>query len=305
VTRPPPDPARGAEAARKLKSLGVKGILIKAAELGYITQVTCRMPECFCPEELGGARYFEPVTEELSDWMPTHEHFPISKREGGRESPDNAVLAHRLCNRIDYSITAGRSYASDLERVRKAREAAAATVTTPPTAPTDATTAVPRLDVAVLRAEGFAGFFSFDELRSGALDGVPQAAGVYVVIREEMERPSFLESSPGGRFKGKDPTESVEVLDAKWVDGAEVIYIGKGENLRRRLKQYADFGAGGPIGHWGGRYIWQLADVDRLVVGWRACGANETAGEAESTLVRRFKKPFGRLPFANIADPSR
>jgi hypothetical protein len=38
---------------------------------------------------------------------------------------DNAVLAHRLCNRIDYSITAGRSYASDLERVRKAREAAA------------------------------------------------------------------------------------------------------------------------------------------------------------------------------------
>jgi hypothetical protein len=127
-TAPPLDPARGAEAARKLKALGAKRVLIKAAELGYITQVTCRMPECFCPEELGGARYFEPVTEELSDWMPTLEHFPISRREGGRESPDNAVLAHRLCNRIDYSITHGRSYASDLERVRKAREAAAATV---------------------------------------------------------------------------------------------------------------------------------------------------------------------------------
>ena len=56
--------------------------------------------------------------------MPTHEHFPRSKREGGHRSPDNAVLAHRLCNRIDYSIFAGRSYASDLERVRKAREAA-------------------------------------------------------------------------------------------------------------------------------------------------------------------------------------
>jgi hypothetical protein len=61
MTRPPLDPARGAEAARKLKSLGVKDILVKAAELGYITQVTCRMRECFCPEELGGARYFEPV----------------------------------------------------------------------------------------------------------------------------------------------------------------------------------------------------------------------------------------------------
>lgn len=126
MTRPPLDPARGAEAARQLKSLGARRILIKAAELGYITQVTCRMPECFCPEELGGACYFEHVTAELSDWMPTVEHFPISKREGGRESVDNVVLAHRLCNRIDYSITVGRSYASDLERVRKAREAAQA-----------------------------------------------------------------------------------------------------------------------------------------------------------------------------------
>jgi hypothetical protein len=71
--------------------LGVKGILIKAAELGYVTQVTCRMPECFCPEELGGACYFEPVTDELTDWMPTHEHFPRSKREGGHRSLDNAI----------------------------------------------------------------------------------------------------------------------------------------------------------------------------------------------------------------------
>lgn len=36
-----------------------------------------------------------------------------------------------------------------------------------------------------------------------------------------------------------------------------------------------------------------------------ACGANEMAKEAEATLVRRFKEAFGRLPFANIADPSR
>ena len=99
----------------------MKGILIKAAEQGYITQLACKMPECFCPEELGGACYFEPVTAELSDWMPTHEHFPLSKRRAARKV-DNAILAHRLCNRIDYSISVGRSYASDLERIRKARE---------------------------------------------------------------------------------------------------------------------------------------------------------------------------------------
>jgi hypothetical protein len=78
-----------------LRGFGVKGILIKAAEQGYITQLECKMPKCFCPEELGGASYFEPVTD-----------------------------AHRLCNRIDYSIQVGSPHAKDLERVRKAREEA-------------------------------------------------------------------------------------------------------------------------------------------------------------------------------------
>src|SRR5438034_7676754 len=77
------DPERGRAAAAELKALGATRILIKAAEQGYITQLACKMPECLCPEELGGACYFEPVTDELSDWMPTHEHFPRSKREGG------------------------------------------------------------------------------------------------------------------------------------------------------------------------------------------------------------------------------
>jgi hypothetical protein len=35
---------------------------------------------------------------------------------------DNAILADRLCNRIEYSITVGRSFARDLEGIRKARE---------------------------------------------------------------------------------------------------------------------------------------------------------------------------------------
>jgi hypothetical protein len=56
--------------------------------------------------------------------MPTHEHCPISKQDGGKEAVDNASLAHRLCNRIDYSIRVGRSHARDLERIRKTREEA-------------------------------------------------------------------------------------------------------------------------------------------------------------------------------------
>jgi len=54
--------------------------------------------------------------------MPTLEHFPVSKKEGGKAAVDNAILAHRLCNRLDHSLRAGRSHRRDLEPIRKARE---------------------------------------------------------------------------------------------------------------------------------------------------------------------------------------
>jgi hypothetical protein len=123
------DPERGRAVAAELKALGVKKReLIRAAEQGYITELACKMPECFCPEELGGASYFAQVTNDWSDWrsdwMPTLEHFPVSKRDGGKATVDNAILAHRLCNRLDYSLRDGRSHARDIERIRNAREQA-------------------------------------------------------------------------------------------------------------------------------------------------------------------------------------
>jgi hypothetical protein len=107
--------------ADQLKALGVKGILITAAEQGKIRELVCQMPECFCPTEIGGANYFEPVTGKLTDWSPTHDHYPKMKSEGGHRKVENTRLAHRLCNRVDYSKTIGRSYAKDLARVEATR----------------------------------------------------------------------------------------------------------------------------------------------------------------------------------------
>ena len=56
--------------AERLRKLGAKNALIRAAKQGFITKLDCGMPECLCPEELGGRGYFEPVGSELSDWMP-------------------------------------------------------------------------------------------------------------------------------------------------------------------------------------------------------------------------------------------
>jgi hypothetical protein len=121
------DLERGRAVAAELKALGVKKReLIRAAEQGYITELACKMPECFCPEELGGASYFAQVTNDWSDWrsdwMPTLEHFPVYKKDGGKATVHNAILAHRLCNRLDHSLRVGRSHRRDLERIRKARE---------------------------------------------------------------------------------------------------------------------------------------------------------------------------------------
>jgi hypothetical protein len=164
--------------------------------------------------------------------------------------------------------------------------------------------AVEALTVDGLRGRGFGGFVTFDDLRQGGLSDVPQGAGVYVVVRESPNEPMFLEQSIGGHFKKNNPTELVSVLQRKWV-AAPIIYIGKGDVLRRRLKQYADFGSGKPVGHWGGRYIWQLADSNELRVAWKSCTEDETAAGLEAKLVGDFKLAYRRLPFANIVDPSR
>ena len=124
---------------------------------------------------------------------------------------------------------------------------------------------------------------------------------MYVVYRPAPSAPAFLASNPGGRFKGKDPSVSSAVLQSSWVADCAVVYIGKADVANRRLKQFARFGAGEPVGHWGGRYIWQLADSGDLLVGWHAISWGEEAREYEKRLLAHFASSHdGARPFANL-----
>lgn len=149
--------------------------------------------------------------------------------------------------------------------------------------------------VSALKGAGFEGWVAFDTLRAAAC---PTAGGVYVVVQDLETPPIFAATSCGGWFKGKDPSVPREALAANWVEGATVVYIGKADNLKRRLTQYADFGAGKPVGHWGGRLIWQLSHCRDLRVAWR-----ETPGhvpvEVEAELLAQFQSVHGKPPFAN------
>jgi hypothetical protein len=148
---------------------------------------------------------------------------------------------------------------------------------------------------------GFLGWKSWAELRADEFRQVPGGPTVYVVFRPRESAPVFLDASPGGRFKERDPSVDPAVLHANWVSDARVVYIGKANVGNRRLKQYARFGAGEPVGHWGGRYIWQLADADKLLVAWHAITWDEKARDYEKRLLEHFAALHGGArPFANL-----
>jgi len=144
-----------------------------------------------------------------------------------------------------------------------------------------------------LAGMGFEGFVPLSRAGRQA----PASSGVYVVLRETSIPPKFTSESKGGWFKGRNPAVPLAQLEAKWIDGAEVAYIGQGGNLRRRLSQLSRFGEGVPVGHWGGRYLWQLSDCADFAVAWRR---EDDPREGEATLLRQFRREHGALPFANL-----
>jgi hypothetical protein len=154
-----------------------------------------------------------------------------------------------------------------------------------------------------LAEQGFSGFVRFSDLPTA---GVPTDPGVYVVVRPATTDPVFLPSSAAGWLKGKDPSVPIAVLENAWVEEASVMYIGKANlgstgdrGLRKRLEEYRSHGTGKRTPHGGGRYIWQLADRDDLLVGWRPT-ADADARSLERQMIVEFEKAYQKRPFANL-----
>jgi hypothetical protein len=129
---------------------------------------------------------------------------------------------------------------------------------------------------------------------------------VYAVAYCVGKPARWPEASCGGWYRG-NPAVPIDELDANWVEGAEIVYIGKADctpstDLRVRLRAFARFGAGARVSHWGGRLIWQLPEPASLRIGWLETGEADPLA-VEAGLIAEFRAAFGKPPFAN--DPHR
>lgn len=147
------------------------------------------------------------------------------------------------------------------------------------------------------RQRGFGGFAVIGELGRPRPLELPEASGVYVVLRPVSSQPEFLATGGGGWWKGNDPTVPVERLEGRWVEGTPTLYIGKAKSLRERAGELLRFSEGEAVRHWGGRLLWQLGCSQGFLLGWRE---EPDFGVVEADLIDEFVEHFGRLPFANL-----
>ncbi|MBM3436217.1 MAG: hypothetical protein FJY07_08405 [Bacteroidetes bacterium] len=155
-----------------------------------------------------------------------------------------------------------------------------------------------------IKIYGFEGFNTVKSLWQNRKI-IPKEMGVYLVLNPEFENPEFIFPDVGGFFKSKNPNISLEELKTKWVEDSMVVYIGKageqGKNatLHSRIGHYLRFGQGKKAGHWGGRYIWQLANYYDLIFCWKVT-EGENPRKVETKLIDEYYQQFHKLPFANL-----
>jgi len=152
-----------------------------------------------------------------------------------------------------------------------------------------------------LEAAGFGPAHPIEDLD---LAQVPREPGVYVVLRSRaVATATFRNPGSAGRFRDREPSVEIDELEAAWVDQADVLYIGKANDLRQRIGLLRRFGKGEPVAHWGGRYLWQLEDAVALRVAWHTTESDRNAAE-RTALIDAFAHQHDAMPFANRLSPT-
>ena len=162
-------------------------------------------------------------------------------------------------------------------------------------------------NIDLIKSQGFKGFYTIKALTKN-ISLIPEEPGVYFILYMADVKPVFIDIGTGGHFKGRNPNVVTEVLRDNWIETTKVIYMGKAggpgsiATLKSRLKQYIKFGQGSNVGHWGGRYIWQIENSNDLIICWKTLPKNIDPRKIETDYLQQFKSIYGKRPFANLVD---
>ena len=129
---------------------------------------------------------------------------------------------------------------------------------------------------------------------------IPNEAGIYIVylppgtifgVRDNTGKAIYADPSPAPDLRKKWNNINIR-------EPTDIIYIGKGKILRKRIRNLARFGAGRARNHKGGEWMWQVTSISEAQVIIMTCPAGREAA-FEKYLLEKFKRDHGELPFAN------
>jgi len=124
--------------------------------------------------------------------------------------------------------------------------------------------------------------------------------GVYLIYQSVNTNPLFyLNKSNLNLVK----QESVEFLENKWTkinskNRTDIVYIGKGVNLKSRIRSLMRFGHGKTNKHFGGEWLWQIQNLKELRILISSCPIGQEKGY-EKCLLNKFKNDHSDWPLCN------
>ena len=129
---------------------------------------------------------------------------------------------------------------------------------------------------------------------------IPGMPGIYEIVLPKGVELS-VNSEPGSAMHALPATE--EYLLEKWnriqrSRPTSILYIGKGSNLRKRIRDLARFGLGLAANHHGGEWMWQVKEIRSAVVRIYGCPKGKEVAFEKWRLYHFFLE-HGDWPFAN------
>lgn len=139
-----------------------------------------------------------------------------------------------------------------------------------------------------------------ETLGRAAWTDIPSSCGIYVVY---LPKGMIFDASPSAGAAIRSKTVSSAQLKAKWAritqrQPTDIVYIGKGDNLKRRIRNLARFGAGLATNHAGGEWMWQIPQIRSACVLIKLCPCGKQV-PFEKSLLDLFYSQHVDWPLAN------